>query len=192
MTGARNRLTSAALAVATALAVAGCSGGADRGANGSTAGECRPDRGIVSVGETVPSECRFERLDGGVLRLSDLEGKPALINFWASWCTFCIEEMPAFQRVYASLAGRVEFIGADLLDVEGETRGAAERFAASTGVRYPLIYDTGGLLFAHFSAQLLMPVTIFVRPDGVVAHRRFGPMDEAMLRGLLREHLQLV
>lgn len=144
---------------------------------------------MVSVGEAVPAACSFERIGGGTLRLADLAGRPALINFWASWCTFCIEEMPAFQRVYASLGGRVEFVGADLLDVQGETRGAAEQFAASTGVRYPLIYDDGGLLYAHFSAQLLMPVTIFVRGDGIVAHRRFGPLDDAMLRALLAEHL---
>ncbi|MEX2556932.1 MAG: TlpA disulfide reductase family protein [Actinomycetota bacterium] len=145
----------------------------------------------MSVGEALPARCAFEGVGGGVFRLSDLAGKPSVINFWASWCTFCIEEMPAFQKVYASFGGRVEFVGADLLGVDGETRAAAEKFARSTGVLYPLIYDDGGLLYAHFSARLIMPVTIFVRPDGIVAYRQFGPLSETALRDILAKELGL-
>jgi thiol-disulfide isomerase/thioredoxin len=187
----RHLLRAVAPSLALGLVVGACSGG-DSAPAGSATAECRPEKGIVSVGEQIPAACSFERLDGGTLRLADLGGKPTLINFWASWCTFCIEEMPAFQKVYAAVSSRMEFVGADLLDVQGETRGAAEQFGASTGVRYPLIYDKGGLLYGHFSAQLLMPVTIFIRSNGIVAHRRFGPMDESMLRSLLREHLGVV
>jgi thiol-disulfide isomerase/thioredoxin len=149
---------------------------------------CRPE-GIVSVGETIPAKCSFERLDGSTLKLESLIGKPSVINFWASWCTFCIDEMPVFQKVYASLGGRVEFVGADILDVQGETTGAAETFAKSTGVGYPLIYDKGGLLYGHFSARLVMPVTVFVRADGIVAHRQFGPLNERTLRDILSKEL---
>lgn len=186
MTGSGVRL--AAVAAAVALALGGCSNDGDDPPDPTAV--CSP-KGIVSVGESIPSECAFERVDGGFLRLADLAGKPAVINFWAAWCTFCIDEMPIFQKVYASMAGRVEFVGADLLGVQGETRGAAETFGRSTGVRYPLIYDDGGLLYAHFSARLVMPVTVFVRADGIVAFRQFGPMNEQMLRETLAEELGL-
>jgi thiol-disulfide isomerase/thioredoxin len=152
--------------------------------------QCQPE-GLTSVGETIPVGCAFERIGGGLFRLSDLAGKPSVINFWASWCTFCIEEMPAFQKVYAAFGGRLEIVGADLLGVDGETSGAAETFGRSTGVRYPLIYDDGGLLYAHFSARLIMPVTIFVRPDGIVAYRQFGPLSETALRDILAKELGL-
>ena len=151
---------------------------------------CKP-KGLVSVGESIPSECSFEKLGGGTLRLADLAGKPAVINFWASWCTYCIEEMPTLQKVYASLAGRAEFVGADLVGVDGETETAAQQFARSTGVQYPLIYDKDGLLYANFSARLVMPVTIFVRSDGIVAHRLFGPLNERNLREILSAKLGL-
>jgi thiol-disulfide isomerase/thioredoxin len=186
VTGSALRMS--ALAVAAAVALGACSNGVAE--PGDPTAACTP-RGIVSVGESIPSECAFERVDGGFFRLADLAGKPAVINFWAAWCTYCIEEMPAFQRVYASMAGRVEFVGADLLGVQGETRGAAETFGRSTGVKYPLIYDDGGLLYAHFSARLIMPVTVFVRADGIVAFRQFGPMSEKTLRDTLAKELGL-
>lgn len=176
-----------AVAIAAAMAFAACGSGAS---TPNPTARCSP-QGIVSVGEAIPAQCAFERVDGGTFRLSDLAGRPAVINFWASWCTFCIKEMPAFQTVYAAFGGRVEFVGADLLGVEGETRGAAEKFGRSTGVLYPLIYDDGGLLYAHFSARLIMPVTIFVRSDGVVAYRQFGPLSETALREILSKELGL-
>lgn len=143
----------------------------------------------MSIGETLPLACEFERLDGQTFALRDLTGRPLVINFWAAWCTFCIDEMPDFQAVYAQRRDRVEFLGMDLLDVKGETRGAARRFARSTGVRYPLAYDAAGLLYAHFSLRLLMPTTIFVDARGIVRFRQFGPLDAPRLRDLLRQHL---
>jgi thiol-disulfide isomerase/thioredoxin len=175
--------------VAFLATVWACGGGSDP--EPQSAAPCQPE-GLVSVGETIPVGCAFERVGGGALfRLSDLAGKPSVINFWASWCTFCIDEMPAFQKVYAGFGGRLAMVGADLLGVDGETSGAAETFGRSTGVRYPLIYDEGGLLYAHFSARLIMPVTIFVRPDGIVAYRQFGPLSEGALRDILAKELGL-
>jgi thiol-disulfide isomerase/thioredoxin len=123
--------------------------------------------------------------------LEDLKGKPAVINFWATWCTFCIDEMPAFERATLLLRNRVAIIGADLLGVDGETMGAAKKFARETGVTYSLVYDRDGVLFGNFSGQLLLPVTIFVRADGVVAHRQFGPLTEETLTDLLARHLRV-
>ena len=180
--------------LAAAILVGACGGGSTPGASesGSPTGpaRCEP-RGIISVGESIPFNCSFERLEGGVLELAELRGRPAMINFWASWCTFCIEEMPGFQRVFEAFGGRVQFVGMNLLDVQGETRAAAERFAKSTGVRYLLAYDRDGLLYAHFSARLVMPVTVLTDGRGVVVHRQFGPFTEKQLRDLLKDKLGL-
>jgi len=174
----------AAAALLCLLAACGKSG-----APGTSAARCPRPQGIVSVGEPIPAGCTLERLDGGVVRLVDLKGKPAVINFWAAWCTYCIAEMPEFQKAYASFGDRVSFVGADLLGIKGETEAVAKTFAARTGVRYPLVYDPGAVLYGHFSAQLVMPVTIFVRSDGIVAFRQFGPLTEAKIRDLVRTKL---
>jgi peroxiredoxin len=152
---------------------------------------CPAPQGTTSVGEPIPKECTLELLGGGTLRLGSLVGKPSVINFWAAWCTFCIAEMPDFQRVYADLRSKVEFVGADLIGIQGETKGVARTFADKTGVKYPLVFDLDARLYGHFSARLVMPVTIFVKADGVVAFRQFGPLDEKKIRELLRTTLRV-
>jgi thiol-disulfide isomerase/thioredoxin len=152
---------------------------------------CRAPQGTTSVGEPIPKECMLELLNGGIIRLGSLVGKPSVINFWAAWCTFCIAEMPDFQRVYADLRSKVEFVGADLLGIQGETKGVARTFADKTGVEYPLVFDLDARLYGHFSARLVMPVTIFVKADGVVAFRQFGPLTEKKIRELLRTKLRV-
>ncbi|MGH2829438.1 MAG: TlpA family protein disulfide reductase [Actinomycetota bacterium] len=152
---------------------------------------CGTGLGLLSVGERVPDRCTVEAFRGGRLfAIGEFRGtKPMVLNFWASWCVFCIKEMPDFQRVYEQAGDRVVFLGLDLLGVQAETRGAAERLAVKTGVRYPLAYDEGGKLYARLSPRLLMPTTVFVRSDGVVAFRQFGPLDAAELRTMIRKHL---
>lgn len=186
----RVRIAAAVVAFAALAAACGGSASSSRASPGSPAAlpRCEPE-GLVSIGETIPLDCSFENLAGGTLALRELRGKPTVLNFWASWCTFCIREMPDFQRVFADLGDRVNFVGADLLDVQGETRAAARRFARSTGVTYTLIYDTGGLLYGHFSARLLMPTTVFVDAKGIARYRRFGPLTEREIRDVLAQKL---
>src|SRR2546427_763769 len=67
---------------------------------------------------------------------------------------------------------------------------AATRFARRTGVHYPLVYATDAILYGPFSAaRPILPVTIFVRSDGRVAFRQFGPLTERQVRRLLRDKL---
>ena len=165
--------------------LAGCSGGD----SGGLEARCPKPSGLISIGEPIPADCQLERMTGGLLRLSDLKGKPSVINFWATWCTFCIDEMPAIEAASLPLRNRVAVIGADLLGVDGETRSTAQKFAKETGVTYDLVYDRGGVLFGNFSGQLLLPVTIFVKPDGIVAYRHFGPLTESTVTALIAKHL---
>lgn len=146
--------------------------------------------GVISEGERIPADCLIEPMDGGpFVSLKEAQaGKPFVINFWASWCVYCIREMPDFQRVYERAAGRVSFLGLDLLNIQGETRSAAAKLAGETGVRYPLGYDEGAELYARMTPRLLMPTTILVRADGRVAFRQFGPLTARQLQDLIRKH----
>lgn len=149
--------------------------------------DCRPD-GLISIGEALP-DCAFEMFDGTVLELTSLRGKPAILNFWASWCTFCIKEMPDFARFHDDFRDKVAVVGFDLVGVEGEIESAARSFAKDRGATYDLAFDPEGLLFAHFSVRPTLPATVFVDERGIVTHRRFGPLDEEQLRELASEHL---
>lgn len=149
--------------------------------------ECRAD-GLISVGETLP-DCAFENFDGSVLKLTSLRGKPAILNFWASWCTFCIKEMPDLARFDKAYGDRIELLGFNLVGVEGEVESVARSFAQDRGATYDLVWDPDGLLFSHFSVRATLPATIFVDEEGVVTHRQFGPLNEERLRELAAKHL---
>ena len=152
---------------------------------------CGQFDGFISPGESIPSSCRFEMLGSGSIETIGTfrQGSPMVLNFWASWCPYCIKEMPGFQRVYQSVGDRVRFLGLDLLAVQGETKGAAITLAGRTGVKYPLGYDEGGALYFQIAPRLLMPTTVFVRANGIVAYRQYGRIDESNLRRMIKQYL---
>ena len=132
-------------------------------------------------------DCTFEGFNGSAdLRLTALKGKPVVMNFWASWCIDCIREMPAFQRVFAGFGGKVRFVGMDVLDIQGETKGAGRAFAKRTGVHYVMAFDPKGLLYGHFSSRTLLPTTVFIDARGVVKERHFGALDASDLRAKIK------
>lgn len=133
--------------------------------------------------------------DGGVRSLREIcDGKQLVLNFWATWCGVCIKEMPDFERIHAEVGRTIVFLGVDLLGVQGETRNAARDLARQTGVRYLLGFDENAGLYSRFVTagplRAPMPVTIFVRVDGTVAHRHFGPLTAEELRRAIHAHLE--
>jgi thiol-disulfide isomerase/thioredoxin len=137
----------------------------------------------------VPSFSGTTLRGGRPISSAIFSGKVGVVNFWGSWCVECIREMPSFQTVFASLNGRVQFVGMDVLGLQGETMGAGRAFAKQAGVHYRLAFDPGGLLYAHFyatTARPIMPITVFVDSGGVVREPHFGALDATDLRKAIR------
>jgi thiol-disulfide isomerase/thioredoxin len=184
-------------AVALALASACSKGTSSR--DGTVAALTATQRNCAGTttleeGSAFPSMCLVQRFgDAKTQSIGELRGdKPMIVNFWASWCVYCIKEMPDLQRAYERAAGRVSFVGLDLLGVQGETPRAAATLAGKTGVRYPLAYDRDGVLYHQVcpcGGRPLMPATVFVRADGTVAFLKFGPLTDSDVRSLIRTHL---
>jgi thiol-disulfide isomerase/thioredoxin len=155
---------------------------------------CDPPAKIRVAGAKLPSSCRIEPFEGGFASLAELQdGRPLVLNFWASWCRSCIEEMPGYQRVYAAARGRVRLVGVDVIGTfqgqGGETRHAGREFARRLAVRYPLAFDEDWLLYQHFSKQPALPATLFVQPDGTIVHTQLGPLSPEALTEAIRTHL---
>jgi len=153
--------------------------------------ECGTARSLIDIGQMVPGTCKVEEFETGTaVSISDIAaGKPLVVNFWASWCTACIQEMPDLQQVYASAADRVQFLGLDLLGIDGEVRSAAVDFSKQRKVAYPLAYDDGGLLYGRISLRVLPPTTAFLRADGTLAGFHVGQMTASELRGYIQQYL---
>jgi cytochrome c biogenesis protein CcmG/thiol:disulfide interchange protein DsbE len=116
----------------------------------------------------------------------DLGGKPLVLNVWASWCTPCRTEMPAFQTVYLKVRDRMGFLGLDMTDQEG----AARRLVAETGVTYPLAADPRGQAAAKLGVTGL-PATLFIGADGQLRGRRAGELNAGQLRDAIRRYLKV-
>ncbi len=119
------------------------------------------------AGALVP-DFRLLDLEGRPVHLSAL-GRPAIVNFWASWCGFCIEEMPDFERLHQAAGDRVAVIGVN----RAEPLHTAQLFANHTGATYTLLLDLDDALGRPY--QIIgMPTTLYVRADGIVDTVKIG------------------
>lgn len=124
-------------------------------------------------------------LGGGSLSLSNLTGEVVVLNFWASWCPPCRQEMPSFQVISEEFKDQgVVVLGIAVSD----TREAASQFAESAGVTYPLALDhTGAITRAYRVTN--MPTTFIINRVGVVARRINNIANEGVLRIFIRGQL---
>jgi len=112
--------------------------------------------------------------------LGQFAGQALVVNFWASWCVPCRNEMPALEAVATRLAGRVAFVGINHQD----GRTPAAEFQQDVGVSYPSGYDPdGGVARAY--GVLGLPTTVLVDARGRIVGRRLGELTEAELADLL-------
>ncbi len=112
--------------------------------------------------------------------LAGLRGKPALINFWASWCEPCREEAPELERLNRSLHGDARLVGVDYTDKPD----AAKRFIAKYGWTFPILADPDGIYGARYRFSGL-PTTIVLDSRGRIAATLRGPQTAADLRRAL-------
>ena len=139
----------------------------------------------VEVDEPA-ADFTLDLFDGTRFVLSDhlaTDGRPVVMNFWASWCVPCREEMPAFDSV-ARRHPEVLFIGVAVQDSEA----AARQFAEEVAVSYPLGLDEDGAIVERY-ATIGLPTTWFITPNGVIAAQRIGQLDEDSLESLIEQHL---
>lgn len=120
---------------------------------------------------------------GDPVNLSALDG-PALVSFWASWCTSCPDELPLFQRLHEEAGDRVRVIGVDYVDTQP---GRAMTLLAETGATYPQLADPGGDLADAYRLNYL-PALILVDAEGEVAFRTLVVESYDQLRDLVAEH----
>ncbi len=118
----------------------------------------------AAVAQLAPN-FEAQDLDGNVVRLSDFQGRPVILNFWATWCTSCEAEIPALEQVFQEREGE----GLVVLGVDwGEGRvGAARAFLDRLGATYVSVMDPSGAIGDRYRVRGL-PVTLAIDKDGVI------------------------
>ncbi len=141
----------------------------------------------VELNQLAP-DFTLKSMSGENLRLEEFRGKVVLINFWASWCGPCRQEMPILDRIHQ----RYKPTGFSVLgiNVESDPR-KARKIAERVGVAFPLVLDQSQTVSKAFDVQA-MPYTVLLDRDGMVRyiHAGYKPGDENIyidrLKALLR------
>jgi cytochrome c biogenesis protein CcmG, thiol:disulfide interchange protein DsbE len=131
-----------------------------------------------SVGKAAAA-FTLERLDGnGQLSLSDFQGRVVIINLWASWCVPCKQENPALNAVWERYRSSADFVMIGI--VYQDSVDAAREYTRLMGNTWPSVLDPDGrTAFAY--GVFGIPETYFITPDGQVAGRHIGAIDQATL-----------
>ena len=136
------------------------------------------------IGKPVP-DFNLVTVDGQSFTNADLRGKPALINFWASWCGPCVSEHQVLQAAVMRYGDRVQVIGVLYQDNADGARRFEARFGAPV---WPSLLDPSGALALDFGVTG-PPESYFVDASGIVRDKVFGPLTtpviDAKLEGLL-------
>lgn len=124
---------------------------------------------------------------GGRVTSANLQGHPAVLNFYASWCEVCHRELPAFQAVSHALGSRVVFVGVNPQARDNDAQQAA--MIAEAGVSYATVRDHDEHLLRPFDSSGSLPVTLLLRPDGTVADVHLGGLTQPALAALITAQL---
>ena len=138
----------------------------------------QPQQPAPGGGGTAPS-FELATTDGGSSGLRDLAGKPAVINFWATYCPPCRAEMPLLQQQ----VGRHPGVQLVLIN-EGDSAQAARSFLESVGIHQAALLDSD-LAAGHAYGVSALPMTVFVRADGTISGRQVGQLSESVLAAQL-------
>jgi len=145
--------------------------------------------GSAGAGVTDPARFDLPAFEGtGRVQLAQFHGQPVVVNLFASWCTVCEAELPAFVRVQQSLQGKVAFVDVNSVET-GNGKAMAQRHGlAAAG--FSLAHDIGGANNSGYHDALGangMPATAFYDADGKLVHVELAGLTEAALRQKIHE-----
>lgn len=125
----------------------------------------------VAQPDAAAPDFTLETLEGAALALSELRGRPVLLNFWATWCPPCRDEAPALQAVHERYGDRLQVLGID----QKEGRDAVDGFRRRFGLTYTLLLDSTGAVAERYGVRAL-PESWLVDAAGVARFHHAGPM----------------
>ncbi|WP_270182497.1 redoxin domain-containing protein [Alkalihalobacillus sp. CinArs1] len=107
--------------------------------------------------------------------LSDFEGKPVFLNFWATWCPPCEEEMPDIQAFADQYGEEVEVISVNFTKFEPK-KDEIPIFVEENNLRFPVLMDNEGKVGEDLYKVISMPTSYMIDREGVIVEKRVGPL----------------
>ncbi|MBF2054819.1 MAG: redoxin domain-containing protein [Candidatus Sericytochromatia bacterium] len=171
-----NKSILAGLIVAGVLASLGWSISQQLGSNSPAEESTEASASLNLEGQPAP-DFALQNLDGQTVKLSDYSGKVVFINFWATWCDPCTEEMPSMQRLRSHFADKPFEILAISLD--NNPREAVPAFLTKTRLElnFPVLHDVDQKLSKSAYKTTGVPESFIVGPDGKVVKHVIGAYE---------------
>lgn len=127
----------------------------------------------LDIGNQAP-DFILKSIDGKNVQLSSFRGKKSVVvNFWATWCPPCREEMPAFEEIFARNKDKLEILGVNLQ----ESERAINNFVEDIPITFTLLLDPNAETKKLYNV-FTQPVTYFIDKNGIIADKKFGPLTE--------------
>jgi thiol-disulfide isomerase/thioredoxin len=142
---------------------------------------------VAGPGAALP-DLAFRDLDGASHRLSEWKGRRLLLNFWATWCGPCREELPLLDATRARLAPN----GVEVVGIALDDPAAVRAFLAATPVRYPVLLadaDAPDPSLRFGNTRGVLPYSVLVDAQGIVREQHVGGVDAALLARWLEPKL---
>ncbi len=114
--------------------------------------------------------------NGKEVRLSDFVGKPTVVNFWATWCGYCVKELPDFEKKYQEYGNDVNFLMVDMADGSRETKKDALDFKREHAYTFPVYFDSDFSATEAYSIRSI-PMTLILDKEGNLIKTQYGTMD---------------
>ncbi|MEN6567254.1 MAG: TlpA disulfide reductase family protein [Veillonellales bacterium] len=133
----------------------------------------------VTIGKTAPA-FTLDSLDGKTVQVGGL-GEPYVLNFWASWCPPCREEMPEMVEFAGKYGSQVQFYGVNLQ----EPKEKVNAFLQQNHYVFPVLLDKNGTVAQTFRVSAI-PTTIVVDSKGIIRYRKTGGVTLSELEGIIK------
>jgi len=117
---------------------------------------------------------------GKEVSLSEMKGKPVVINIWASWCPPCKAEMPDFQKLYEKYGDEVSFMIINATDGQRETVDSAKTYITENGYTFPVYFDTQFQASIAYGASSI-PLSVFINSKGELVTGAAGALSYEMM-----------
>ncbi|MDH4421898.1 thiol:disulfide interchange protein [Bacillus sp. AFS054943] len=134
-------------------------------------------RNGIEIGKVAP-DFELTKLDGTNVKLSDLKGKKVILNFWATWCGPCQQEMPDMEAFYKEHKENVEILAINYTPSEkGGGEEKVSNFAKEKGITFPILLDKNIDVTTAYKV-ITIPTSYFIDTKGVIQDKFIGPMTQ--------------
>lgn len=134
----------------------------------------------IAIGEKAP-DFELKTLSGDTIKLSDYRGKKVMLNFWATWCPPCKEEMPDMEKFHQANGEEVVILAVNI-----DPQFNVEQFVSEMGITFPILLDEKDEVNSQYQI-LTVPTTYFIDKEGVIRHKYLTAMTEDVMKQYIDE-----